>query len=396
MAKQGIQSLDANALSGKRVLVRVDFNAPMKDGGVTDDSRLRQSLPTVQYLTAAGAKVILVSHLNRPKGQVVEDFRLAPIAKHLAGLLDQPVQQASDCIGAEVQAQVAALENGQVLLLENVRFHPEEEKNDPDFAKELAALADIFVQDAFGTAHRAHASTVGVAAYLPAYAGCLMQKELDAISDALETPKRPFVAIIGGAKVSSKLGVLKHLLGKVDHILIGGGMVFTFLKAQGISIGKSLVEDSLIGDATAFLKAAKTSSTKIHLPIDQVVADQFSADATTKIVEITQIPDTDMGLDIGPETIKLYNDIIRNANMCLWNGPMGVFELEPFAKGTFAIAEVLAESNAVSIVGGGDSVAAVKQSGVADKMSHISTGGGALLEYLEGRELPGISILKDS
>lgn len=396
MAKQGITSLDPSELAGKKVFVRVDFNAPMKDGQVTDDSRLKQSLDTLRFLMDAGAKIILGSHLNRPKGKVVEEFRFAPVSKHLSSLLNHPVQQATDCIGNDVQAQVSALENGQILMLENLRFHPEEEQNDAGFAKELASLADIFVQDAFGTAHRAHASTVGIAAYLPAYAGCLMQKELEAVSEALEHPKRPFVAIIGGAKVSTKLGVLKHLLNKVDQILIGGGMVFTFLKAQEINIGKSLVEDSLIEDAKSFLEAAKNSSTEILLPIDQVVADEFSADATTQIVATEHIPADTMGLDIGPETIKLYNNTIRNAKMCLWNGPMGVFELEPFAKGTFAIAEVLAESDAISIVGGGDSVAAVKLSGVADKMSHISTGGGALLEYLEGRELPGVSILKDS
>ena len=396
MSKQGIDTLSSSELKGKRVFVRVDFNAPMQEGKVSDDSRLQQALPTIQYLINAGAKLILGSHLNRPKGTVVEKYRLQPITNHLSSLLNCPVQQATDCIGPDVQAAINQLEEGQVIVLENLRFHAQEEANDSEFAKELASLADIFVQDAFGTAHRAHASTVGIAQYLPAYAGLLMQKELGAISSALETPARPFVAIIGGAKVSTKLGVLKHLLNKVDHILIGGGMVFTFLKAKGISIGTSLVEDSCLEDAKAFLVAAKESQTTVVLPVDQIVADQFSADATTSCVPISEIPDTYMGLDVGPDTITLYNTYIGNAKMSLWNGPMGVFELAPFAKGTFAIADALATSNAITIVGGGDSVAAVKLSGSADKMSHISTGGGALLEYLEGRELPGVSILKDN
>ncbi|MCD6554378.1 MAG: phosphoglycerate kinase [Anaerolineae bacterium] len=389
MDKKTVRDVDVR---GKRVLVRVDFNVPLAEGKVADDTRIRAALPTIRYLIEQGARVILMSHLGRPKGQVKEELRMAPVAARLSELLGQPVLTADDCIGPQVQALVKELKPGQVLLLENTRFHPEERKNDPDFARELASLAEVYVNDAFGTAHRAHASTEGVAHYLPAVAGFLMEKEIEFLGKALESPEHPFVAILGGAKISDKIGVIENLLGKVDVLLIGGGMANTFFKAQGYEVGESLVEDESLDTAREMLAKA---GDKLVLPVDVVVADAFAADAQSKIVGVDAVPAGWRILDIGPRTVALFKDKLAGAKTVVWNGPMGVFEFPKFATGTVEIAKALAELDAMTIIGGGDSVAAVYQAGLADKMTHISTGGGASLEFLEGKTLPGIAALAD-
>ena len=387
--KKTIEDID---VQGKKVLVRVDFNVPLNENGeITDETRIRAALPTIQYLLDHGAKVILMSHLGRPKGEVKPEFSLAPVAKRLSEILNTKVIFAKDCIGKEAQDAVDSMEAGQVVLLENLRFHKEETANDPEFAKQLASLGDIFVLDAFGTAHRAHASTAGVADYLPAVAGFLIGKELSIMGKALEDPARPFIAILGGAKVSDKIGVIENLLGKVDGLIIGGGMANTFVKAQGYEMGKSLVDDERLGLARDLMDQAKKKGIKIMLPSDFVVAKEFKADAETQIVAAENIPADAMALDIGPSTRIIFANEIKSAKTVIWNGPMGVAEMPAFANGTKAIAEALADSSAITIIGGGDSAAAVKKLGYADKMSHISTGGGASLEFLEGKELPGVA-----
>jgi phosphoglycerate kinase len=400
MPKQNLANLPVADLLGKKVLVRVDFNVPQDaQGKITDDTRIRAALPTILHLTNNGAIAILVSHLGRPKG-ITENLRLNPIATRLSELLAKPVTKCDDCIGDSVAAAVAALNNGDVALLENVRFYPEEEKNDPEFARKLAAIADIYVNDAFGTAHRAHASTEGVTKYLkPAVAGLLLDKELQYLSGAIESPKRPLAAIVGGSKVSSKIGVIDSLLEKVDKLLIGGGMIFTFYKARGLAVGKSLVEEDKLELAKALELKAKERGVQLLLPTDVVVADAFKADANAQTVTIDSIPDGWMGLDIGPDSVKLFEEALSDCQTVIWNGPMGVFEYDQFAVGTEAIAHSLAAltaKGAITIIGGGDSVAAVEKVGVADQMSHISTGGGASLELLEGKILPGIAALNDA
>jgi phosphoglycerate kinase len=400
MSKKTLANLSASDLSGKRALVRVDFNVPVDDGGnITDDTRIRAALPTIQDLTQKGAKVILVSHFGRPKG-VDDKLRLTPVAKRLSELLGQEVVKTDDSIGDEVAATVGALQNGQVLLLENVRFYKEEEKNDPEFAKKLAANADLYVNDAFGTAHRAHASTEGVTKYLsPSVGGYLIEKELQYLQSAIANPQRPLAAIIGGSKVSSKIGVIEALLEKCDKLIIGGGMIFTFYKARGLNVGKSLVEDDKIELAKSLEAKAKERGVDLLLPTDVVVADKFAPDANSQTVSIENIPDGWMGLDIGPDSIKVFQDALGDCKTVIWNGPMGVFEFDKFAAGTVAIAHTLADiskKGAITIIGGGDSVAAVEKVGLADQMSHISTGGGASLELLEGKELPGIVALDEA
>ena len=391
------KSLEDIEVYGKRVFCRVDFNVPINsEGEITDDTRIRGALPTINYLITQGAKVILASHLGRPKGKPDPAFSLNPVARHLSDLLGQQVIMAPDCIGTEVQKLIENLDNGQVVLLENVRFHSGETANDPEFAAQLASLGEVYVNDAFGTAHRAHASTEGVAKLLqPAVAGYLMKKELQYLGGALAEPERPFVAILGGAKVSDKITVIKNLLDKVDAILIGGGMAYTFLKAQGFEIGQSLVEDDRLALAGELLDNAENLGVKFLLPLDHIVAEQFSADSPTVVVQNADFPTTGMGLDIGPKTIDAYVEQIENAKTVVWNGPMGVFEFDNFAKGTFAIATALAKSECLSIIGGGDSVAAVNKSNLQDQMTHISTGGGASLEFLEGKALPGVVALTD-
>ena len=390
------KSIEDICVCGKRVIVRCDFNVPMDaDKNITDDTRIRAALPTVKYLVENKAKVVLCSHLGRPKGQFNAKYSLAPVAARLSELLGQPVVMAADVIGEDAKAKAANLGEGEVLLLENVRYHAEEEKNNPEFAKELASFGDIFVNDAFGTAHRAHASTAGLADYLPAVCGYLINKEISIMGKALSDPKRPFVAILGGAKVSDKIGVINNLLEKVDTIIIGGGMAYTFVKALGGNIGTSLCEEDKLEYALEMVKKAEAKGVKFLLPTDTVVADKFAADADSKVVLTREIPDDWMGLDIGPKTIEAFSDALKSAGTVVWNGPMGVFEMEKFAVGTKSVAKAIAESNAVSIIGGGDSAAAVEQLGFADKMTHISTGGGASLEFLEGLALPGIACLAD-
>ena len=388
---RSITDLHPADLAGRRVLVRVDFNVPIHEGHITDDARIVAALPTLHYLLKHQAKVILMSHLGQPK-TVTPSLSLAPVALRLETLLKKPVTLAPDCVGPTVIAQVEAMAPGDVLLLENVRFHPEETQNDPAFAAALAQLGDLFIQDAFGTAHRAHASTAGIAAYIPAYAGFLIQKELTFLDHAIKHPKHPFVAIIGGSKVSSKMGVLTHLLGKVDVLVIGGAMAYTFLQAQGKPVGKSMIEGDRMADARAFLQQEATSKTRVILPVDHVVASEVTESAHTEICR--DIPADRMGLDIGPETVALIRKEVAHAGTVLWNGPLGVFELTPFSKGTFAVANALAESPAITIVGGGDSGAAIAKAGLSAHMTHISTGGGASLEFLEGLPLPGITILE--
>lgn len=400
MSKKTLASLSAADLSGKRAFVRVDFNVPVDDAGnITDDTRIRAALPTIKDLVQKGAKVILASHFGRPKG-VDEKLRLTPVAKRLSELLGQEVIKTNDCIGEEVAAKVAALQNGQVLLLENVRFYKEEEQNDPEFAKKLASNADLYVNDAFGTAHRAHASTEGVTHYLsPSVAGYLIEKELQYLQSAIENPQRPLAAIIGGSKVSSKIGVIEALLEKCDKLLLGGGMIFTFYKARGLNVGKSLVEEDKLELAKYLEAKAKQKGVTFLLPKDVVVADKFAADANSQIVSIENIPDGWMGLDIGPESVQLFQQALADCKTIVWNGPMGVFEFDKFAVGTEAIARTLADlskQGATTIIGGGDSVAAVEKVGLAEQMSHISTGGGASLELLEGKVLPGIAALDDA
>lgn len=392
--KKSIRDID---VAGKRCFVRVDFNVPISaTGEVADDNRIRGALPTIRYLCEHGAKVILCSHLGRPKGQVNEKYSLRPVAARLQELLGRPVILAKDVIGEDAKAKAAALRNGDVLLLENVRFHAEEEKNDPAFAKELASFADIFVNDAFGTAHRAHASTEGISHFVKdSVSGFLIAKELEVMGGALEHPARPFVAILGGSKVSDKIGVISNLLTKVNRLLIGGGMAYTFLKAQGFEVGTSLCEPEKLELAKELMQKAKEKGVEMMLPYDVVAADAFRNDANIKTVAVDAIPADYMGLDIGPKTVAAYANVLHHAGTILWNGPMGVFEMESFANGTKEIAKAVAESNAVSIIGGGDSAAAVTQMGYADQITHISTGGGASLEFLEGLELPGIACLNE-
>jgi phosphoglycerate kinase len=395
MAKQCLTDIDPH---GKRVLVRVDFNVPQDDAGrITDDRRIQAALPTIRYLLDHDAKVILVSHLGRPKG-VDPKWSLKPVAERLSELLGRPVPLAPDCVGPEAEAAINALKPGEALLLENVRFHPEEEKNDPAFARQLAANADLFVNDAFGAAHRAHASTEGVAHLLPAVAGFLMQKELEVLGAALENPRRPFVAILGGKKVSDKIGVIGHLMGKVDALLIGGGMAFTFLKAKGYEIGRSVLDAEGLDLARRAIERTQGQDPRLELPVDVVVAREFDPNAESQIVSADGIPAGWLGMDIGPKTLARFRDALSGAMTVIWNGPMGVFEMPRFAAGTRAVAEMLAArtaAGATTIVGGGDSAAAVEQMGLAERISHISTGGGASLEFLEGKELPGVAALRD-
>lgn len=385
-------------LQGKKVLMRADFNVPINDAlEITDDTRIQAALPTIQYILDQGAALILMSHLGRPKNEPDPKYSLAPVAKALAKVLNRDVifNDDGEVVGQVTKDAAAALQPGQVLLLQNTRFRPEEKKNETGFAKELASLGDVFVDDAFGSCHRAHASTAGVANYLPAVSGFLIQKELEFIGGALDDPKHPFVAILGGAKVSDKIGVITNLLQKVDALIIGGGMAYTFYKAQGYEIGTSLLEADKVELAAGLLKEAKAKGVKLYLPVDNVVAPEFDAKATPTVVPSNAIPKDQMGMDIGPKTQKLYADVIKSAKTVIWNGPMGVFEFDAFAEGTKAVAQAMADSDATTIIGGGDSAAAVKQMGYADKISHISTGGGASLEFMEGKVLPGIDVLED-
>ena len=390
--KKSVEDID---VAGKRVLCRCDFNVPTKDGKITSDKRIVAALPTIQYLVKHGARVILCSHMGKPKGEVKPELSLQVVADRLSELLGQPVKMAKDVVGESAQALAASLKDGEVMLLENTRFEKGETKNDPEFAKKLASFADIYVSDAFGAVHRAHASTAGVAAYLPAVSGFLIEKELRVMGGALENPKRPLVAILGGSKVSSKIGVINNLLEIADTIIIGGGMAYTFSAAQGGKIGNSLLESEWMDYANEMVKKAADKGVKLLLPVDTVIADRFAPDADTAVVKAGQIPDGWEGLDIGPETVKLYCAAVADAGTVIWNGPMGVFEFDKFAVGTRAVAEALSKTDAITIVGGGDSAAAVEQLGYADKMTHISTGGGASLEFLEGKELPGVACLLD-
>jgi len=391
--KMSVEDIDVN---GKKVIVRVDFNVPLDENGrITDDKRIVSSLPTIKYLAEKGAKIILVSHLGRPKNGPEPKFSLRPVAERLQELMGKPVIMASDVIGEDARKKAESLKEGDILMLENVRFHKEEKKNDPGFAKELSSLAEIFVNDAFGTAHRAHVSTCGLADYLPAVCGYLIKKEIEIMGKALTDPKRPFISILGGAKVSDKISVIENLLGKVDTLIIGGGMAYTFLRAKGLATGKSICEEDKVEFAAGLLKKAEEKGVKLLLPVDNVVGKEFSNDTDIKVAASDAIPGDYMGMDIGPETIKLFSEEISKAGTIVWNGPMGVFEFPNFANGTREIARAVAQSGAISIVGGGDSAAAVEQLGFADKITHISTGGGASLEFLEGKELPGIAALMD-
>jgi phosphoglycerate kinase len=392
-------TIDDISVKGKRVLTRVDFNVPIKDGNVKDDTRIRESLPTIKKVIADGGRIILMSHLGRPKGKVAPEYSLKPVVAKLSALLGKPVKFAEDCVGPKAEAEVASLKDGEVLLLENLRFHAEEEKNDPAFSKQLASLGDLYINDAFGSAHRAHSSTEGLTKFIkPSVAGYLMQKELKYLGSALANPKRPFVAIIGGAKISGKIDVIKNLLGKVDYLLIGGGMIFTFYKAMGLNIGKSLLEEDRIAEADSLLEMVLPPNIKMMLPDDIMVSDKLEAPFQTKIVSQDSIPDGWIGVDIGPNSQKLFGSIIGKAGTIVWNGPMGIFETDAFAGGTIAMAKAIAtatEKGAISIIGGGDSVAAIAKAGVTEKISHISTGGGASLEFLEGKVLPGVAALTD-
>ncbi len=392
--KKTIEDID---VKGKKVLARCDFNVPLKDGEITNDKRIVAALPTIKYLVENGAKVILCSHLGRPKGEYKPEFSLAPVAARLSEYLGKEVKLAEDenVVGENAKAMAAALEDGDVMLLENVRYRKEETKNEENFSKELASLADIFVNDAFGTAHRAHCSTTGVAAYLPAVCGYLIQKEIEFMGGALADPKRPLVAILGGAKVSDKIGVITNLLDKCDTLIIGGGMAYTFMKSLGHSIGTSLLEEEQVENAGQMMKDAEAKGVKFLIPVDNKVGKEYDENTEAQVVNSDEIPDGWMGLDIGPKSQELFTNAIKGAGTIIWNGPMGVSEWENFAAGTIAVANAVAESGAISIVGGGDSVAAVTKLGFSDKMSHISTGGGASLEFLEGKELPGIVALND-
>ena len=388
--------LDAD-VKGKKVLLRCDFNVPQnkETGEITSDKRIVAALPTINYLLENGAAVIACSHLGKPKGEWKEKLSLAPVAKRLSELLGKEVIFAADIVGEDAKKKAADLKPGQIMLLQNLRFDIREEKNGADFAKELASMAEVYVSDAFGTVHRAHASTAGVAAYLPAYAGLLVERELSVMGKALDEPKRPFVAVLGGAKVSDKIGVINNLLDKADTIIIGGGMAYTFIKAQGYEIGTSLLEAERLDYAKEMIEKAAAKGVKLLLPVDTAIGSEFAADCEKKIVDIDSMPEGWMGLDIGPKTVELFSNAIKDAGTVVWNGPMGVFEFEAFAVGTKAMAKALADSGAISIVGGGDSAAAVEKLGFADKMTHISTGGGASLEFLEGLELPGVACLQD-
>lgn len=392
--KKTIKDID---VKGKRVVVRCDFNVPMQDGAITDDNRIVAALPTIKYLVENGAKIVLMSHMGRPKGEPKMEFTLAPVAKRLEELLGQPVKFIScpEVVNDEVKEAAATLADGEVMLLENVRFRKEETDNDAGFAKELASLGEIFVQEAFGTAHRAHASTAGIADYLPAVSGFLIEKEVKFLGSAVENPERPFVAIMGGAKVGDKIPVIENLLQKVDTLIIGGGMAYTFFKSMGLEIGKSILDADNIELAGKLLEKAEAMGVKMLIPVDTVCAADFDNDAETLICDRDAIPADMEGLDIGPKTVELYKEALKDAKTIVWNGPMGVFEMPNFAKGTKAIAEILAESDAITIIGGGDSAAAAEQFGLADKMTHISTGGGASLEFLEGKVLPGIAVIED-
>lgn len=392
MSKKTMKDLQ---LEGKRVFCRVDFNVPMEEGTITDDTRIRAAIPTIDYLINEGAKVILASHLGRPKGEIHEEMRLTAAGERLATLINKKVTKLDASIGEDVKVSVDNMANGDIVLLENVRFHAGEEKNDPTLAKAFADLADVFVNDAFGAAHRAHASTAGIAQHLPAVSGLLLEKELDVLGKALSTPERPFTAIIGGAKVADKIGVIDYLLDKVDHLIIGGGLSYTFLKAQGYEIGQSLLEEDKIDLAQTFIKKAEANNVKLHLPIDIVIADTFSPDANTKVVPVNAIPSDWQGLDIGPETAKDFADAITGSKLVIWNGPMGVFEMDAFANGTKQVAQAMAETAGYTVIGGGDSAAAVEKFGLGNQMDHISTGGGASLEFMEGKDLPGVTALND-
>ena len=401
MAKRSLSSLTAEDLSGKRVLVRVDFNVPLNDGGsITDDTRIRAALPTIKDLIKKGACVILAAHFGRPKGKVNDAMRLTPVAQRLSELLGKSVDKTDSCVGADAESKVQSMANGDVLLLENVRFFAEEEKNDADFARQLSSLAEIYVNDAFGAAHRAHASTEGVTKFLsPSVAGYLMEKELQYLQGAIDEPKCPLAAIVGGSKVSSKIGVLESLIDKCDKVLIGGGMIFTFYKARGLSVGKSLVEEDKLELAKALEEKAKAKGVELLLPTDVVLADKFAPDANSQIASIESIPEGWMGLDIGPDSVTVFQEALADCQTIIWNGPMGVFEFDKFANGTNSIATTLAELSSkgcCTIIGGGDSVAAVEKAGLAEKMSHISTGGGASLELLEGKVLPGVAALDET
>ena len=393
MNKMSVRDIE---VTGKKVFVRVDFNVPLQDGVITDDTRIRETLPTIQYLIEQGAKIILASHLGRPKGRFVDEFRLTPVAARLSELLGgKPVAKADDVIGDAVKAQVDKLQNGDILLLENVRFYPGEEKNDPEFAKALAELADIYVNDAFGAAHRAHASTEGIAHHLPAVSGLLMEKEISVLGKVLKNPERPFTAIIGGAKVKDKIGVIENLLNIADNVLIGGGISYTFFKAQGYEIGQSLVDNEKLDLALGFIEKAKEKGVNFYLPVDIVIADSFTAEANTRIVGVDGIPADWEGVDIGPKTREIFADVIKNSKLIVWNGPMGVFEVDKFAEGTRAVAQACADTAGYTVLGGGDSAAAAEKFKLADKMDHISTGGGASLEFMEGKALPGVVALND-
>ena len=390
--KKSVEDID---VSGKRILVRCDFNVPLKDGVITNDKRIKESLKTIQYLIDHNARVILCSHLGRPKGEVMPEFSLAPVAVRLSELLGRPVKMAKDVVGEDAHALAASLQDGEVMLLENVRFEKGETKNDEELSKKFASLADIFVNDAFGSAHRAHSSTAGVAAFIPAVCGFLIQKEITIMGNALENPKRPFVAILGGAKVSDKIGVINNLLEKVDTLIIGGAMAYTFIKSLGHPIGTSLCEDDKVDLAKELMDKAKAKGVNFLIPVDNRVGDRYDENCAMKVIASDDIPEGWMGLDIGPKTQELFADAIKNAGTVVWNGPMGVSEWSRFAEGTIAVAKAVADSGAISIIGGGDSAAAVVKLGFADKMTHISTGGGASLEFLEGLELPGIACLNE-
>ncbi len=389
------KTIEDVCVSGKRVLVRCDFNVPLKEGKITNDKRIVAALPTIKYLLDNNAKVILCSHLGRPKGEFLPEFSLAPVAVRLSELLGKEVKMAKDVVGEDAKALAAALADGEVMLLENVRYHKEETKNAPEFSKELASLADLYVNDAFGTAHRAHCSTTGVADYLPAVCGYLIQKEISIMGDALNTPKRPLVAILGGAKVSDKIGVINNLLEKVDTLIVGGGMAYTFFKAMGHTVGNSICEDDKVDLAKEMLAKAEARGVKFLLPVDNKIGDNFAEDCNKQVNDGRDIPDGWQGLDIGPKSIEIFCDAVKDAGTVIWNGPMGVFEFAAFAEGTMEVAKAIAATDAISIIGGGDSVAAVTKLGFADKMTHISTGGGASLEFLEGLELPGIAALNN-